>query len=242
MIDAKPVQAQPNPLEAIIAVEGLKKDYALNGKRIEVLKGVDLTLHPGERVSIVGKSGVGKSTFLHVLGTLDKPTAGTVLFEGADVFRLPEARLARYRNQTIGFVFQFHYLLPDFTALENVQIPMRIAGLPLSEARDRAAELLEQVGLGDRLEHKPGELSGGEQQRVALARAMVMRPKVLLADEPTGNLDEQTSEDIHELLLELNQRYDTTLVVVTHNRRLADRMGRRLALADGVIRNRTQEP
>ncbi len=228
--------ARPNNgASAAIRIENLRKSYDLNGKTIEVLKGVDLELSPGERVSIVGKSGVGKSTFLHVLGTLDRPSSGKIFYDGEEVFRFNDRRLARFRNRTIGFVFQFHYLLPDFSALENVMIPLKIHRTSPEEARERARKLLEQVELGHRLDHKPGELSGGEQQRVALARALVMNPKVLLADEPTGNLDGQTSEGIHDLLEELNRTYRTTLVVVTHNQSLADRMDRQLRLHGGVI-------
>ncbi len=225
----------------IIQIEDLWKYYQLGERRIDVLKGVNLRFHPGERVSIVGKSGAGKSTFLQVVGTLDQPSSGSVRFEDQDVFNLSDKHLASYRNRTIGFVFQFHYLLPDFTALENVMIPLRIARVNPVEARERAAKLLSQVDLLERLEHKPGELSGGEQQRVAIARALVMNPKVLLADEPTGNLDGQTAEGIHDLLLELNEIYGMTLVCVTHNPSLADRMPRRLAMFDGVIRERETE-
>lgn len=229
--------AGPTPAP-IIQVEGLTKDYRLDGKRIEVLKGVQLTLSAGEKVSIMGRSGVGKSTLLHVLGTLDRPTKGIVRFEGEEVFGFSESKLARFRNRTIGFVFQFHYLLPDFTALENLMIPMRMAKTPLSAMQEHAWDLLDRVGLKERAHHKPGELSGGEQQRVAIARSLVMSPKLLLADEPTGNLDGRTSEDIHDLLSQLNATLGTTLVVVTHNPSLADRMDRKLVLRDGLVEER----
>lgn len=219
----------------IIQVNDLYKDYYLNGNIINVLKGVDVDFYESEKVAITGKSGAGKSTFMHVLGTLDRPTKGEVLFEDYDVFEKNDKQLATYRNNTIGFVFQFHYLLPDFTALENVEIPMKLAKMQPSVIKERAEELLERVELGDRLHHKPGELSGGEQQRVAIARALVMNPKILLADEPTGNLDSQTSEGIHDLLDNLNKVYNTTLIVVTHNLGLAERMDRTLTMVNGTI-------
>jgi lipoprotein-releasing system ATP-binding protein len=229
--------------EPLVEVRDLVKNYTLDGKVIEVLSGIDLTLVAGEKVSIVGKSGVGKSTLMHVLGTLDRPTSGKVLYRNLDVFSQKESQLARFRNKGIGFVFQFHYLLPDFSALENVMVPMRIAREYLGQAEERAAEMLRQVGLDDRLHHKPGELSGGEQQRVAIARALVMQPRLVLADEPTGNLDDQTSEGIHDLFQELNDRYRTTVVVVTHDHKLAGRMDRRLLLKDGRLQDAlTSEP
>ncbi|MBI5527852.1 MAG: ABC transporter ATP-binding protein [Deltaproteobacteria bacterium] len=219
-------------------VEGLRKSFFIEGKRLDVLKGVDIEFRPGEMLCIVGASGAGKSTFLHVLGTLDSPTSGRVLYGDTDVTALDPARLARFRNRTIGFVFQFHHLLPDFTALENCSLPARIAGLPEAQAEAMAAEVLAKVGLSERLAHKPGELSGGEQQRVAVARALVMRPALLLADEPTGNLDTATGESVHELLLSLNRMFDMTVIVVTHNERLAARMPRVLTMADGVLAER----
>jgi len=219
----------------IIQIENLYKDYVLNGKTINVLQNIDVEFIEGEKVAITGKSGAGKSTFMHVLGTLDRPTKGNVTFEGCNVFEKNNKQLATYRNNTIGFVFQFHYLLPDFTAIENVEIPMKIAGLSQAETRQRATDILEQVELGHRLNHKPGELSGGEQQRVAIARALVMNPKILLADEPTGNLDAQTSAGIHDLLENLNTVYNTTLIVVTHNAGLAERMDRTLTMVNGTI-------
>ncbi len=225
-------------MTVLIDIQGLKKDYRLGTRTIHVLEHVDLQIARGEKVSIMGPSGAGKSTFLHVAGTLDMPTGGSVHYEGMDVFKFPDRKLAAFRNRTIGFVFQFHYLLPDFSALENVMMPGRIAGDSLPEIRKQAQRLLEEVGLEERFDHRPGELSGGEQQRVAIARALVMEPKILLADELTGNLDASTSKGIHDLLHEINTLHDTTLVVVTHNTGLADSMDRRLILQDGSIENR----
>jgi lipoprotein-releasing system ATP-binding protein len=219
----------------LLEIADLHKSYFLDGKRIDVLKGARLAVAPGEMAALTGPSGVGKSTFLHVVGTLDEPTGGTVRYDGTDVFALSEATLADFRNQTIGFVFQFHYLIPELTALENAMMPALIRRTPRAQAEANAEEILRAVGLGDRLSHRPGELSGGEQQRVALARALVLKPKILLADEPTGNLDDQTGEGIHQLLVELNQRFGTAAIVVTHNERLASRMPRRLKLHGGLI-------
>jgi lipoprotein-releasing system ATP-binding protein len=218
-----------------VSVRGLAKSFFIDGNEIQVLKGIEVELRAGEMVSIVGASGAGKSTFLHILGTLDSPTGGSVFFDGSDVFRKSRAELAAFRNQTIGFVFQFHHLLPEFTALENVMMPALIRRRPRAEAERWSRELLHVVGLGERLAHKPGELSGGEQQRVALARALVMKPRLVLADEPTGNLDSRTSEGIHDLFHALNERYGITMVVVTHNDALARRMPRRLRMKDGVL-------
>ncbi len=200
---------------------------------MEVLKGVDLTFSKGEKTAIVGASGVGKTTFLHVLGTLDRPTAGKVLYEGKDIYSLNEKDLALFRNREIGFVFQFHHLLPEFTALENTMMPCLIQGIPKKESASRAESILTLVGLKERLPHKPGELSGGEQQRVAVARALVLEPKVLLADEPTGNLDTKTGESVFDLLQELNQIKGVTLIVVTHNLKLAEKLSRQIQLIDG---------
>ncbi len=219
----------------LVRIEGLVKTYVMGDKRIEVLRGLDLEIAAGEIVALTGPSGAGKSTFLHVLGTLDVPTAGRVLFEGADVFARDEEDLARFRNDTVGFVFQSHHLLPEFTALENARMPALIRRLPRGDARRGAAERLEQVGLADRMDHKPGELSGGEQQRVALARALCLEPRLLLADEPTGNLDPQTAEGIHALLVDLNRTLGITAVVVTHNEKLASALPRRLRLAAGRL-------
>ncbi len=200
---------------------------------MEVLKGVDLTFSQGDKAAIVGASGVGKTTFLHVLGTLDRPTSGKVLYEGKDVYTLNEKGLAHFRNREIGFVFQFHHLLPEFSALENTMMPCLIQGIPKKESVSRAEAILTLVGLKERLSHKPGELSGGEQQRVAVARALVLEPKVLLADEPTGNLDGKTGESVFDLLRELNRIKGVTLIVVTHNLRLAEKLSRQIQLVDG---------
>ena len=200
---------------------------------MEVLKGVDLTFSQGDKAAIVGASGVGKTTFLHVLGTLDRPTSGKVLYEGKDVYTLNEKGLAHFRNREIGFVFQFHHLLPEFSALENTMMPCLIQGIPKKESVSRAEAILTLVGLKERLSHKPGELSGGEQQRVAVARALVLEPKVLLADEPTGNLDGKTGESVFDLLRELNRIKGVTLIVVTHNLRLAEKLSRQVQLVDG---------
>ncbi|MDD3293947.1 MAG: ABC transporter ATP-binding protein, partial [Geobacteraceae bacterium] len=186
-------------------------------------------------IALVGASGAGKSTLLHVIGTLDRPTSGEVLFRGNDVFAMGNGELASFRNRSIGFVFQFHHLLPEFTALENVMMPALIGGVAKEEALDSAASLLNDVGLSHRLTHKPGELSGGEQQRVAIARALVMSPALLMADEPTGNLDRNTSEEVHDLLSGIQERTGLTLIIVTHNERLADRMGKTIRLVDGRI-------
>ena len=219
----------------LIRVRGLSKGYDSNGMRIEVLQETAFDLEAGETVAVVGASGIGKSTFLHVLGTLDRPDAGSFLFEGQDVFAFDGDRLARFRNRSVGFVFQFHHLLPEFNALENAMMPALIAGKPRSEAKDRAASILVRVGLDQRLTHRVGKLSGGEQQRVALARALVLDPKLLLADEPTGNLDRRNSDQVHELLLSLNREFAMSLVVVTHNAELAATMSRRVTLVDGKL-------
>jgi len=218
-----------------VRVEGLGKTYLMGDRRLEVLHGLELEIRAGELVALTGPSGAGKSTFLHVLGTLDAPSAGRVLFDGEDVFARGEEDLATFRNATIGFVFQSHHLLPEFTALENTMMPALIRRLSRAEARERAEEVLGLVGLTSRLHHRPGELSGGEQQRVALARALALRPRLLLADEPTGNLDPQTAEGIHALLGQLNERLGITAVVVTHNERLAQSLPRRLRLRAGRL-------
>ncbi len=211
------------------------KSYFLNGKRIDVLRGVNVRIEKGELVSLIGASGTGKSTFLHVLGTLDSPAAGELLFEGKKVFEMNDAQVAEFRNRTIGFVFQSHHLLPEFTALENVAMPALILREDRRKAFTRAHELLEKVGLGHRAEHRPGELSGGESQRVALARALVLQPALLLADEPTGNLDPATGEGIHQLLRDINRDLGVTAIVVTHNEVLAKSMPRQLRLRDGQV-------
>jgi lipoprotein-releasing system ATP-binding protein len=220
-------------LKELIQVQQLLKSYGNGTKRVEVLKGVDLNFSRGERAAIVGASGVGKTTLLHVLGTLDRPTGGKVFYEGKDIYALNEKELALFRNREIGFVFQFHHLLPEFSALENTMMPCLIQGIPKKESASRAEAILTLVGLKERLSHKPGELSGGEQQRVAVARALVLEPKVLLADEPTGNLDTKTGESVFDLLQQLNQIKGVTLIVVTHNLKLAEKLSRQIQLIDG---------
>ncbi len=218
-----------------IRIEGLAKTYLMGERRLEVLRGLDLEIAEREIVALTGPSGAGKSTFLHILGTLDVPTSGRILFDGKDPFERGEEALASFRNEAIGFVFQSHHLLPEFSALENTMMPALIRRVPRGEARRRATDMLEHVGLADRLEHRPGELSGGEQQRVALARALCLSPRLLLADEPTGNLDPQTADGIHALLVDMNQRMGITAVVVTHNERLASSLPRRLRLVAGRL-------
>jgi len=218
-----------------VSIEGLVKTYLMADRRLEVLRGLDLEIAEGELVALTGPSGAGKSTFLHLLGTLDVPTRGRIRFDGEDPFERGEEDLASFRNETVGFVFQSHHLLPEFTALENVMMPALIRRMARGDARRKAGAMLERVGLGDRLDHRPGELSGGEQQRVALARALALSPRLLLADEPTGNLDPQTADGIHALLVDLNQTLGITAVVVTHNERLAQSLPRRLRLAEGRL-------
>jgi lipoprotein-releasing system ATP-binding protein len=220
---------------SFLSIRNVFKSYFLHGKRVDVLRGVSLDIEQGELVSLIGASGAGKSTFLHVLGTLDAPAAGEVLFKGTSLFAMNDAHIADFRNRTIGFVFQSHHLLPEFTALENVAMPALIQRRDRGPAYAYARELLERVGLGSRVDHRPGELSGGEAQRVALARALVLKPALLLADEPTGNLDPATGEGIHNLLREVNRDLGITAVVVTHNAVLAASMPRRLRLADGEV-------
>ena len=219
----------------LVAARGLVKRYDDGPVVVEVLRGLDLDIFAGERVAIIGESGVGKSTLLHLLGCLDTPSEGQLFLDGVDVFAGSEAEIAALRNEKVGFVFQFHHLLADFTALENVMLPALIARDPTRAARARAAELLERVGLSARLNHRPGEMSGGEQQRVAVARAVMRRPRLLLADEPTGNLDPATGERVHGLLLDLNAESGSTLVVATHNYALAAAMGRTLRVVQGRV-------
>jgi len=220
---------------AILSVAALCKSFYHLGREVAVLNEVNLEVRAGDMVSVVGKSGVGKSTFLHVAGTLDRPTSGTVSYWGKNVFLLPDSELANFRNRHIGFVFQFHHLLPELNALENVMVPALVANLGRGEAGERASALLKQVGLSHRLTHRPGELSGGEQQRVAIARALVMNPSIVFADEPTGNLDERTSDDVHELVLRLNQQLGLAFVLVTHNFNLAKRMSRHFLMRHGTV-------
>ena len=231
------VAAAPRPANANYLVEAhdLHKYFYDAGKEIRVLTGLSLTVSAGEEVAIIGQSGVGKSTLLHILGSLERPSAGTVRFEEQDLFALDEGALAEFRNLKLGFVFQFHYLLGDFTALENVMMPALIARMPDQKARARAAEVLELVGLGDKTGRRPAELSGGEQQRVAVARAVVLHPRLVLADEPTGNLDPHTADEVHELFHRLNRDLGITLIIATHNERLTRSMGRALRLKDGKL-------
>ncbi len=213
----------------------MSKEFTHGTRVLKVLQDVDLTLRQGEFVSIIGASGAGKSTLLHCLGTLDLPSRGNILFGDIDIVQLPPPQLARFRNETIGFVFQFHHLLPEFSAIENVMMPAMIGRVPTKTARQSAEEMLDAVGMSHRLAHRPGELSGGEQQRVAIARALVMRPKLLLADEPTGNLDTRTSEEVHDLLFRLNDEHNITMLLVTHNMELAQQSPRVVKMADGRL-------
>ncbi|MDH3555330.1 MAG: ABC transporter ATP-binding protein [Deltaproteobacteria bacterium] len=224
-----------NRAEFILQVKGLYKHFGSGERRVDVLRGIDLTLEGQESIAVVGASGVGKSTLLHILGTLEQPSDGEVTYEGVNVFDFQEQQLAAYRNRTIGFVFQFHHLLSEFTALENCMLPALIGRKNKKESKERAEFVLDLVGLNHRLQHRVGELSGGEQQRVAVARALVLNPKVFLADEPTGNLDTNSSRNIHELLLSLNQEQNVSLVVVTHNMELAGMMQRQLQMKDGLL-------
>lgn len=219
----------------LLEVRGLSKTYNTGANALEVLSGIDLDLEIGTTTALVGASGAGKSTLMHLLGALDRPTSGTVSFRGENIFNKNEQQLAGFRNKSIGFVFQFHHLLPEFTALENVMMPALIARVPRNQAVAMAQELLEDVGLGQRMTHRPGELSGGEQQRVAIARALALEPELLLADEPTGNLDMKTSDGVHAMLTELQIKKGLTMVIVTHNERLAAAMGTTIHLLDGRI-------
>ncbi len=219
----------------LIKARGICKSFENEGSRIDILKDASFHLAPGETVAIVGASGIGKTTFLHVIGTLEKPDAGELLFSEKDVCRLDPPALARLRNEAIGFVFQFHYLLPEFTALENIMMPALIQGSHKTAAAEAARRILVRVGLEKRLDYRVSKLSGGEQQRVALARALVLKPRVLLADEPTGNLDRKNSDQVHELITELNQEFGMAMVVVTHNTELAALMARRVTILDGKV-------
>jgi lipoprotein-releasing system ATP-binding protein len=223
--------------ESMIAVKGLSKSFGTGRGRVDVLRSIDLTIDRGERVAVVGASGAGKTTLMHILGGLDHPTEGSVLFEGKDIFALKGPALDAFRNRTVGFVFQFHQLLPEFTALENAMMPALVARKRQREAAAMARELLNEVGLGHRLTHKPGELSGGEQQRVAIARSLIMSPRLLLADEPTGNLDSRTSDGIFRLLHQLHETRGLTMVIVTHSEVLASRLDRVIHMEDGRIRD-----
>lgn len=215
----------------MIEVKNIHKSFGT----LEVLKGVNLTVEKGEIVSIIGKSGAGKTTLLQIIGTLDKPNSGSVVIDGVDVFALKEKELANFRNRHIGFIFQFHQLLPEFNALENVMMPALIARQPEKEAEARATQLLSELGLNERLKHKPNELSGGEKQRVAAARAMMMSPDVILADEPSGSLDESNKKELHKLLLQMREQYGQTIIIVTHDKELAEISNRVIEMRDGRI-------
>jgi lipoprotein-releasing system ATP-binding protein len=221
--------------EPLLETVDLCKSYGTGESKVDVLKGISIKLGKGETVALLGASGAGKSTLMHILGALDRPTSGSVRYAGEDIFAKSESQIASFRNRAIGFVFQFHHLLPEFTALENVMMPALINGTSKKEALSSARSILGEVGLGHRVTHKPGELSGGEQQRVAVARALVMKPQLLLADEPTGNLDMKTSESIHELFEELHRSRGLSIMVVTHNERLAARTMRQIRLLDGRV-------
>ncbi|MGJ0491698.1 lipoprotein-releasing ABC transporter ATP-binding protein LolD [Methylobacter sp.] len=220
---------------SILECRQLTKRYNQGGLDVEVLKGVNLSIGVGERVAIMGASGSGKSTLLHLLGGLEKASGGEVVLDNVNLNKVSAARLAKLRNSSLGFIYQSHHLLGEFTVLENAAMPLLIAGLSVKEARARAIELLQRVGLGHRIEHKPGEISGGERQRAAIARALINKPKCVLADEPTGNLDSKTADQTYQLMLELNQELNVSFLVVTHDHELAARMGKVLHMEDGVI-------
>jgi lipoprotein-releasing system ATP-binding protein len=222
-------------MSELLAVRDLRKSFTEGATEIHVLRGANFDLAEGERVAVVGQSGVGKSTLLHILGTLDRPTSGQILFRGKELPLNDETSLCQFRNRQIGFVFQFHYLLPDFSAIENVMFPALIQGMDAQQARSEGERLLESVGLKDRMSHRPGKLSGGEQQRVAVARAVILQPSLVLADEPTGSLDLRIGEEVQELLFQLNQEQKIALIVATHNHEFANRIGRRIELRDGQL-------
>ena len=221
--------------EALVIIEGLKKSFQHMGRTLDVLKGIDLNIYSGQILAIVGQSGAGKSTLLHCMGTLDLPSSGRIRLGGEELTTMSGSRLAAVRNRDIGFVFQFHHLLPEFTALENVMVPGLIQGRSRRDMTKRAEALLEEVGLSNRASHRPGELSGGEQQRVAVARALALDPKLVLADEPTGNLDSATSDAIHDLFFQINREHGTTIIVVTHNPAFAESMPRVVRMRDGRV-------
>lgn len=222
--------------KVLIEVKNLIKEYKISkDKYLRVLNGINIQIYAGEIVSIVGPSGAGKSTLLHMIGTLDKPTSGEILFENENVFSLNSDKITKFRNSSIGFIFQFHHLLPEFTAIENVAIASMIGGKAYKEVHEKASSLLSDVGLSDRLNHKPSELSGGEAQRVAIARALINSPKIILADEPTGNLDTQNSEDVMKLLFDLRKKYNQTYVIVTHNEKFASMTDRTVKMLDGKM-------
>jgi lipoprotein-releasing system ATP-binding protein len=230
-----PAQAFSGADDEILRAEGLNKCFFSSQARIQVIRDLTLTITNRETLAVVGASGIGKSTLLHILGTLDRPDSGSLFYQGENILAYDDQRLARFRNRAIGFVFQFHHLLPEFSALENTMMPALIQGVDKASAARMAEDLLVRVGLSDRLNQKAPALSGGEQQRVALARALVLKPAILLADEPTGNLDKKNSEQVHQLLLELNKEIGMALVVVTHNSELASYMNRQATLVDGKL-------
>ena len=221
-------------MDTLISIRDLNKTYSIPGRNLDILKDITFDVKRGEMTALMGPSGVGKSTLLHILGTLDRPTSGSVLYNDQDVFKLKNEALAQFRSRSIGFIFQFHHLLPEFNTVENVVMPALIAGIKFKEAAGKAEQLLSDVGLSERLYHKPGELSGGEQQRVAIARALMLDPDVVLADEPTGNLDTRTGEEILDLLMSFNKK-SITFIVVTHNEILASQCGRIIRMKDGRI-------
>jgi lipoprotein-releasing system ATP-binding protein len=222
--------------EIILRAENIHKIFWLGKSvKLHVLKGISFEVRRGEMIAIVGASGAGKSTLLHIIGALDRPSEGKVYIDGIDVFKMSDVELAKFRNKKIGFVFQFHHLLPEFTAIENVAMPAMIAGKSFDEVKDKAYELLKEVGLADRAHHKPSELSGGEQQRVAVARALMNSPELILADEPSGNLDSENAEILHNLMFELNRKYKQTFIIATHNEKLAEMANRIIKIVDGKI-------
>ena len=236
MNDPETLASIPQGHETVLACNHLVKEFSDVGRTLQVLSGAELNVRKGERLAIIGESGAGKTTLLQLLGGLDLPTSGQVLVQGQDIAKLNETDRGLMRNRSLGFVYQFHHLLPEFSALENVAMPLLLRKDSLDAIQKSAAELLVRVGLGDRLHHRPGELSGGERQRAAVARALITRPAVVLADEPTGNLDHRTGEKVFQLMLELNREYGCSLVVVTHDLQLAGRMDRVLHLVDGILR------
>ena len=223
----------------MISAAKLHKSFLIGDREVQVLRGIDLEVKKGELLCIVGASGAGKSTLLHLLGALDRPTSGKIYFDDLDIFQLNDNQMAEFRNKRIGFVFQFHHLLPEFTAIENCIMPALIQGQKKNKAVDRGKKLLEEIGLGRRLDHKPGELSGGEQQRVAVARALMLNPEVVLADEPTGNLDTHTSDELFAVIKKLNREFGITIIMVTHNEKLAVQADRIIKMVDGQIENQS---
>ena len=226
-----------NKTQPILLTDNIYKDYTLGKTKVDVLKGIDLDIYEGEIVAVIGPSGVGKSTLLHILGILDRPASGGLFIDNEEIFKYDDKKLANYRNKTIGFVFQFHHLLPEFSALENVMLPGMISGTNKNEVKSRALELLNEVDLADRLNHRPNELSGGEQQRVAVARALINSPRLILADEPSGNLDRWSADMLHKLFWDLNKRTNQTLIIVTHNTELANQADRVIELYDGRVKH-----